>query len=240
MYKIGICDDEKTTCSELENIIDDFFKRRGESCDIQVWSTTEALRNDMKLFQPDILFLDIEFPTDNGISVGKYIRDVLGNDSMNIVFISHKTNYAMDLFQVHPYDFLVKPIRKELVCSTLVKILKLEEVQNKEFRYSYNKTDYSISYGEILYFSSNNRKVLIHKRSGDEVFYYGKLSDILEKLPFQFACISKSYIVNMKYIISWKYNNVTLEDKTNLRIAQSQRNDFKNTIYNYNIRGGVN
>lgn len=240
MYKIGICDDEKITCSELEDIIDEFFKLRGECCDIQVWYTAESLRNDMEKFRPDLLFLDIEFPTDNGISVGKYIREVLGDDTMNIVFISHKTNYAMELFQIHPYDFLVKPIQKNLVHTTIIKILKLEEVQNKEFRYTYNKVDYCIPYGEILFFSSCNRQVRIHKRNGEELCYYGKLSDIARKLPFQFACISKSYIVNMKHIISWKYDAVTLEDTTTLRIAQSQRGEFKSLIYNYNIRGGVN
>ncbi len=238
MYKIGICDDEILTCSNLEDIVDDYFKKRGERCDIQVWNTAEALRKDMKSFCPDVLFLDIEFPSDNGISVGKYIREVLEDDAMNIVYISHKTNYAMELFQVHPYDFLVKPISKELVHSIISKLLRLEEVQNKEFRYSYNKTDYNIPYGEILYFASNNRQVLIHKRNGEEALYYGKLADIAETLPFQFARISKSYIVNMKYIVSWKHDRVTLENQIQLRISQSQRSSFKNLIYNYSIRGG--
>lgn len=236
MYKIGICDDEKLTCSNLEEIVDDYFKRRGERCELQVWYTAEALRSDMEKFRPDILFLDIEFPTDNGISVGKYIRDVLDDERMNIVYISHKTNYAMELFQIHPYDFLVKPIQEKLVHSIIAKILKLDEVQSKEFRYSYNKVDYNIPYGDILYFTSNNRKVSICKRDGDEVFFYGKLADIAEILPFQFARISKSYIVNMKYISSWGYDHVILEKKIRLRISQSQRSEFKNVIYNYNIR----
>ena len=81
-----------------------------------------------------------------------------------------------------------------------------------------------------------NRKVSICKRDGDEVFFYGKLADIAEILPFQFARISKSYIVNMKYISSWGYDHVILEKKIRLRISQSQRSEFKNVIYNYNIR----
>lgn len=238
MHRIGICDDEMTTCTELENLIDDFFKSRSESCDIQVWNNSETLRRDMEKYRPDILFLDIELPSENGVSVGKYIRDELEDHAMSIVFISHKTNYAMELFQIHPYDFLVKPIQKTSLFTTISKILNLEEIQNKEFRYSYNKEESSIPYGEILYFSSRNKLVIIHKRNGEENSYYGKLADIVEKLPFQFACISKSYIINMKYVVSWKSDSVMIGDEQRLRIAQSHRAEFKKTMHNYNMRGG--
>ena len=70
MYKIGICDDEKKMCTDLENMIDSFFKKRGETCEIQVWNSSESLRNDMPKFRPEILFLDIELPTEYGVSVG--------------------------------------------------------------------------------------------------------------------------------------------------------------------------
>ncbi|MBR5938771.1 MAG: response regulator transcription factor [Clostridiales bacterium] len=235
MYKIGICDDEKKMCTDLENMIDSFFKKRGESCEIQVWNSSESLRNDMPKFRPEILFLDIELPTENGVSVGKFIRDDLGDEAMNIVFISHKTNYAMELFQIHPYDFLVKPFQEELLYATISKILKLEEIQNKEFRYTYNRTEYSVPYGDVLFFSSRNKLVLIHKCNGEVISYYGKLKDIADKLPFQFACISKSYIINMKHVTSWKYDSVLIEDGTRLPIAQSQRNEFKKLMYNYSI-----
>ena len=33
-----------------------------------------------------------------------------------------KSNYAMELFQVHPYDFLIKPIDKEKIHRILVEV----------------------------------------------------------------------------------------------------------------------
>lgn len=52
-----------------------------------------------KRIQSADTFLDIELPGDNGVYAGKYIRETLNNDRMNIVFISHKTSYAMELFK---------------------------------------------------------------------------------------------------------------------------------------------
>ncbi len=53
---------------------------------------------------------------------------------MNIVFISHKTSYAMELFQIHPYDFLIKPIDENVLYDTMTKILQLEDVQKKRIQ----------------------------------------------------------------------------------------------------------
>lgn len=235
MFKIAICDDEYKTCSDIENTIQDFFARRGESCETEVWYSSESLCRDISTFNPDILFLDIELPAENGVFAGKYIRDDLHKDTMNIVYISHKTNYALELFKIHPYDFLVKPISAEQICSTIEKILKLDEIQNREFRFAYNKTNYMVPYGEIMYFSSWNKTVNIHKANGETLKYYDKLNNIQGTLPLQFVRISKSYIVNMKYITSWKYNLVVLNDGVELNIAQSHRTTFKQSICNYNL-----
>ena len=152
---------------------------------------------------------------------------------MNIVFISHKTSYAMELFQIHPYDFLIKPIDDNVLYDTMTKILQLEDVQKKEFRYTYNKTGYSIPYGEIMLFSSRNKTITICKTDGESVSYYGKLSDIVSNLPFQFVCISKSYIVNIKCIKSWKSDAVLLKNGMEISIAQSKRASFKQAVFNY-------
>ncbi len=233
IYKVAICDDEINQCAVLEKIIIEYFNNRAEKCEVEVWYDSMSLCRDIKEFNPQILFLDIPLPGDNGVCAGKYIRETLHNDRMNIVFISHKTSYAMELFQIHPYDFLIKPIDDNVLYDTMTKILQLEDVQKKEFRYTYNKTGYSIPYGEIMLFSSRNKTITISKTNGESVFYYGKLSDIVSNLPFQFVCISKSYIVNIKCIKSWKSDAVLLKNGMEISIAQSKRASFKQAVFNY-------
>ncbi len=43
MYRIGICDDEKGTCANLENIIYKFGDEHGFQFDIDVWYSGEKL-----------------------------------------------------------------------------------------------------------------------------------------------------------------------------------------------------
>ena len=40
--------------------------------------------------------------------------------------------------KIHPYDFLIKPMEDNVLYDTMTKILQLEDVQKKEFRYTYN------------------------------------------------------------------------------------------------------
>ena len=48
MYRIGICDDEKGTCANLENIIYKFEDEHGFQFDIDVWYSGEKLCEYLK------------------------------------------------------------------------------------------------------------------------------------------------------------------------------------------------
>lgn len=40
MLYVGICDDEKGTCAELENILYDYGRKKGTTLDVSVWYTS--------------------------------------------------------------------------------------------------------------------------------------------------------------------------------------------------------
>ena len=91
-YKIGICDDEISTCCELEDYVLKFFKEQADSVEVLVWNTAEEFINDVPFKTcVDILFLDIELPQKNGVEVGYYIRNSMDDAGMNIIYISSKT-----------------------------------------------------------------------------------------------------------------------------------------------------
>lgn len=56
-----------------------------------------------------MIFLDIMMPVKSGVEVGKIIRNDLKDNITQIVFISSENKYAMDLFEIRPMNFLIKP-----------------------------------------------------------------------------------------------------------------------------------
>ena len=162
IYRIGICDDEQLTCSELENYINEIFECKDDKAEIYVWNSGEALKKDISNgVKIDNLFLDIELQDSNGIELGKYIRNYMKNMSMNIVYISSMTEYAMELFKIHPYDFVVKPFDKNEIENLIDEMCGYYEQDNKHFKYCvYGKTN-MVMMRDIKYFESRGRHIII-------------------------------------------------------------------------------
>lgn len=234
IYRIGICDDDVSLCGMLEEMIREVFRARRTRVETEVWFSGEECCRMLSGTEEalDILFLDIELPGVNGVEIGKYIRERISRE-MHIVYISGKTSYAMDLFQVHPYDFLVKPIRKDDVCHTISAILSLDELGNDTFVYTVRGILYRIPFREIRLMVSDNKKVTLELRDGSSRTFTGKLQDQMQGLPPQFVRANQSYVVNLNYISEISAGNIRLEDGQSVIISRKYASEFKLALMKY-------
>ena len=188
---------------------------------------SEYLKNEKA---PDILFLDIELPGLNGVEIGKYIRDILKNSGMFLVYISSRKEYAMELFQNQPFDFLVKPISKEKLYQVMEKILNIVGRTEGSFQYKNQGNTYRMMYKDILYFQSEGRKINIVMKNESKIFY-GRLNEIEEKIPEKlFLRIHKSYLVNRMYVKEFTYEWVKMINGDVLNISKVNRADVRRKI----------
>ncbi len=236
MFQIGICDDGKEVCSELENMLYAFGKKQGLRMDVSVWYTGEKLCDFLKQGNLlDILFLDIELISTDGIKVGNFIREELKNLETIIIYISSKSSYAMQLFQVQPLGFLIKPLEMAEVEKILSKCLQLYEMKNQKFECYSKGNRYKILYKEIIYFCSQNKKISIVTKE-NEVQFYGKLKEITTMLPHNFIMIHQSYIINLDYILEASYELVKMQGGILLNISQPYRKTVREQIMQYKWR----
>ena len=235
IYRIGICDDEQLTCSELENYINEIFECKDDEAEIYVWNSGEALKKDISNgVKIDILFLDIELLDSNGIELGKYIRNYMKNMSMNIVYISSMTEYAMELFKIHPYDFVVKPFDKNEIENLIDEMCGYYKQDNKHFKYCvYGKTN-MVMMRDIKYFESRGRHIIINLVDNQSIQYVGQLKNEIKKLPLNFVEIGKSYIINLKHMRECHVSYVVMDDGKELGIRRAYRNYFNEKILEYN------
>lgn len=223
MYNIGICDDGKNICASIENMILQYTNNNNIVANIFVWYTGERLCSYLKQGDHiDILFLDIELFKQSGIEVGDFIRNKLEDRQMQIIYISAKSSYAQKLFKTQPLDFLVKPILQSQVNEVLELAIKILKKNTEKFKFKYGQDYFYIPYGEICYLASEGRKIKIFTVNGQEEFY-GKLKNIIEKLPDNFIMIHQSYIVNKEFIMRYTYEMVTILNGTKLDISKANR-----------------
>lgn len=230
VYNIGVCDDEKYTCAELENMIYSYADRVGIKVDVGVWYEGEELSQYLSRGNRlDILFLDIQLISTDGISIGNFIRSVLEDMETIIIFISSKSSYAMSLFKIQPLDFLIKPLKDKTVEDTLERAIRVYESKNQIFEYYSKGYFFKIPYNKIIYFYSQNKKIVIVLKD-KELSFNAKLKEVATRVPHNFVMIHQSYLINLDYVQECSYEIVKMNDGSYLNISQPYRKKVRERI----------
>lgn len=228
---IALCDDENKICSHIEKMLMNILSQKFLEYDIDVFYSGEALCEEMERTKYDLVFLDIELPKMNGVEIGKYIREIKNDNIMQIVYVSSKQEYAMELFKVRPIDFLVKPIDEKQLENVMDVYINLNGGMNDIFRYKKGYSSHKVEIFKIMYFVRNNRKVSMFTTDGEENFYES-LEEIYERVKdYGFLFIHKSYIINYRFIQVMRYDHVVMTDNEEFSISQSRRKIIRD-MYN--------
>lgn len=235
MYKIAICDDEKSTCVELENFIKHYGSTHFIKIETEVFYSGKTLCTYLEQNEYfELLFLDIGLPNIDGIDVGHFIRTTMENEQTDIVYVSSEKNYALQLFQYRPLDFFIKPITYEMIENILGIFVKRRRISDIFFECLVNRTYQRIKLSNIIYFKSDNKKINLYSVSGEMFTFYGKLEEIRLKLPEEmFLTIHKSYIINYKYVNKYTYEWMEMVNGDILTISKSHRKEVRSKLLQY-------
>ncbi len=73
----------------------------------------------IKELKPDLAFLDIQMPGLDGFAV---VKSLVGSYMPLIVFVTAYDQYALEAFQSHATDYLLKPVEEDRLEQTIAKI----------------------------------------------------------------------------------------------------------------------
>jgi two-component system LytT family response regulator len=112
-----ILDDEKSACRVLNSMLDEYCPE----VDVKLVTQDPHLAlEQMKIIQPQILFIDINMPKMSGFE----FIDKLENFKGKIVFTTAYDQYAIQAFQYAAFDYLMKPIHVEQLEHTISRLVK--------------------------------------------------------------------------------------------------------------------
>lgn len=231
MFTVAVCDNEKVICDRMREFSERYAKEKNIAMDIMTFFSGEDLYEALTGGDSfDLIFLDIEMNRLSGLDVAKAIREFQDDLLTQIVYISAQQQYAMELFETHPLNFLVKPLEYESVAKTLHKAIRLKMKRGEIFSYSIKGETHRVPISNILYFESCGRKLRI-VRTGDVEEFYGRISDLTIRLTNKrFVQIHKSYIVNIDYIDFVDGNNITMYNGDILPLSRDRKSDFMDAL----------
>lgn len=233
MLKIAICDDDNYTCSEIEQIILDFGKTTIVEMDIEVFYTGESFVNYIKNEHKfDLIFLDIEFGTTTGIEIGSMIRNEFDDYISKIVFITSKSGYEQQLFDIQPLNIIKKPIDHEKLKRCVSLAIKLFNIDNSTFEYKKRSEVIKVDIKDILYFESKRKQIKIMTYSGED-YFYGTLKGIREKLPKTFVAPHGSFLINFDKVERITKEFVILKNGIEIPISQRKLKAIRSMLINF-------
>lgn len=220
MLNIAICDDNLTTTSELENLLLSLGNKIHVTLNISVFFDGKSLCDSVKQGEIyDLIYLDIEMNTLNGIQTAHIIRN--SNHYSLIIYVSAYETYYKQLFEVEAFRFLSKPIDPKLFEKYFFAAYKKLHLKNEYYIFTFNQKSYRIPFSDITYFESNRRNIIIHTQC-DVYRHIGKL-DIVDSFlhdnNVKFLRIHQSYLINPYYIKCICLSSVTLYPNIVLQIS---------------------
>jgi two-component system, LytTR family, response regulator len=108
-FKVLIVDDERLSRQRLRRLL-----ALEQECEIagECENGAEALRT-LERERPDILFLDVQMPELDGFEVVRAALEQPGQPQPLIIFTSAFDEYALRAFEVHAFDYLLKPFDRK-------------------------------------------------------------------------------------------------------------------------------
>ncbi|MDO4275576.1 MAG: response regulator [Eubacteriales bacterium] len=124
MYTIMIADDEAIECRGLEMLVQENIK------DIKilpsVYNGTDLIKS-VQEYDPDLILVDINMPGLNGLEAMEIIRMRSERTKIIICTAYNDFEYAQRAISLGAVDYLLKPVKREVLIKTLSKVLRVIE-----------------------------------------------------------------------------------------------------------------
>ncbi len=203
--KILIVDDEAPARERLKRLINklDGYTISGEAANgmeaIQVFNRT----------QPDIVLLDIRMPVMDGIEAARHLAN---NDTPPaIIFTTAYGDHALQAFEAHAVDYLLKPIRAERLEAALTSAGRTTRAQVAQVAEQAQPEGRShicvrqrgnlelIAVADIYYFFAEHKYVTL-RHSGGEALIEESLVSLEKEFADRFMRIHRNCLVAIAQI----------------------------------------
>ena len=210
MIKIAFCDDDMEVLHQMNELLDRYRVERNEDITYAAFqSPFELLTEIEKGIRPDILFLDVVMPGQNGMDVAKEIRQY--DTNMKIIFLTSSPEFAVESYSVGAYFYQLKPIWEESFFRLM----------------------------DAGWIAVLGRKLLFHLENGAVLESAGSLDDLAGQLMqySNFFRPHRSFLVNMEYIQNISSRSIKMVNDAEIPIPHGKCSEIKNTYMEYAFNG---
>ncbi len=227
--RIAVCDDEEKFREQVRDKID----KVSGSLDVVV----DTYSDGYKLLEAfdrnpyDVLFLDIEMPAMDGITLAKKLRE--RNDKIYIVFLTGHIEYALEGYEVRALRYLTKPVQEDKLREVLRYVMD-KSTKKKQLMIKEDGEEILINVADILYFEAQNQYIMIYTTTDKYLVRYN-IGDFEEQLKGDgFFRTHRGYLVSLAKVKRLVKSDVlidTPDGEITVPISRSNLKAVKEALY---------
>ena len=216
-YRVAIVDDRETDAQFVRDLLIDWSENRQLGIQAQIFSSAESF-----LFRYaedkdwDILLLDIEMGSMDGVTMAKRVRR--DNEAVQIVFITGYSDYISEGYEVAALHYLMKPVNREKLLTVLDRAIEKRRQQERCLILESAGELVRIPFYDIRYLDVRQNYVTVHAK--DDHTVKRTLGDFEKDLDNRFCRVGRSMIVNLSFIQRVTKTEVRLSDGTVLPLPR--------------------
>lgn len=247
MIKTIIIDDESKGRTILKTLLEKYCRN------VEVLELADSAENGIiaiKKHKPDLIFLDIEMPHENGFDMLKKL-DLI---DFEVIFVTAFDHYAVKAFKFSATDYLLKPIDAEELITAVSRVEskiqkkpqeKMEVLFNnlRSFQNPYNKIGIPtrdgiifIPINEVIRCESEINYTRFYLQKGEKMLASKTLKEFEELLTeYNFFRVHKSHLINLHHIkryVKGEGGTVILSDNSEVEVSRRNKEQFLKRLGN--------
>ena len=244
--KVIIVDDDLPSRRVLESFLDEYCSQVKVIAAIgSVAEAVEAIKN----LQPNLVFLDIEMPGEDGFQLLNHFED----PDFMIVFVTAYQEYAIRAFRSSAVDYLLKPIEIADLIQSVNKAQRLHELRSNytqqiaALRSNLNQEQVTrrlalpvsdgyvfISIDDVIYLAANGSYTHVYLKDKKPLLISKKLYQLSEMIthPDMFKP-HRSYIINLNHVVQYIRRDggfIIMDNEKEIPLSTKRKDDFMEAI----------
>ena len=231
MYKLAICDDEKSSAAEAAELLERYKAfHKGLDFDVDIFNTSLDLLGAMEKNVYDIFLLDIYIDKINGIELAETIMK--NNENAQIIFMTSSNAFYKDAFRVHAAHYLEKPILEEDFFDAMDRVCTQEEEEH-HLTFRDSGEVHRILVDDIVYIESEDhyKRIVLTE---DSFLVRSTLQTLKENLNYpNFYTLGTKSIINLKRVLKITKDSVMMEDGKEFSVPRGTYRTLSELVLKY-------
>lgn len=219
VYRVAIVDDSNVDSEYVQSILNAWAQDRQTSVQVQCFVSAESFLfhyADDKAW--DVLLLDIEMGTMDGVALAKKIRQ--DNETVQIVFTTGFAEYISEGYEVSALHYLMKPVKQEQLFVVMDRAIAAMHKAERAILLPVNGEMLRLPISTVQYVEAFAHTVSV-VTSTEMIQVKIPISEMEKMLGEHFVRCHRSYLVGLKYISRISKTDVVLDTGKTLPLSRN-------------------